>query len=160
MVLVITHDNLPEPFADLARTVVLPMSKLCLYGFELPNHPLCRRDSPDGKGSTTPEMSTMMREPQEHEGFRFSLATPFSISEGKPPELDQPRLVRMQFQSELHQPLLKITQESFGISPVLKAQHNVIGIPDNYDIAPCHFLAPSFHPQIEYIMQVHIRKQR
>jgi hypothetical protein len=44
----------------------------------------------------------------------------------------------MQFQTELHQPLLKITQESFGVSPVLKAQHNVVGISDNYDIA-CGF---------------------
>ena len=66
----------------------------------------------------------------------------------------------MQFQTEVHQTLLKITKESFGISPILKAQHNVIGIPDDYDIARCHFLAPSFHPQIEYVVQVHVGKQR
>jgi len=102
MVLVITRDNLPKPFADLARTVMLSALKLGLYGFELRNHPLRRRDSPDGKGSASPEMPTMMREPQEYEGFWFSLATPFSISEGKPPELDQPCLVRVQFQTELH----------------------------------------------------------
>jgi hypothetical protein len=160
MVLVITHDNLPEPFPNLARTVMLPMSKLGLYGFELRNHPLRRRDSPDGECSATPEMPTVVSESQEYKGFWFSLATPFSISEGKPPELDQPRLVRMQFQTELHQPLLKITQESFGVSPVLKAQHNIVGISDNYDIARCHFLAPSFHPQIEHVMQVHVREQR
>src|SRR5579863_6262500 len=139
---------------------MLPMLKLGLDGFKLRNHPLCRRDSPDGKGSTTPELPTMMRESQEYESFWFSLATPFSISEGKPPELDQPRLVRMQFQTELHQPRLQVTQESFGVSPVLKAQHNVVGISDNYDIARCHFLAPSFHPQIEHVVQVHISKQR
>ena len=125
MVLVITHDNLPEPFPNLARTVMLPMLKLGLYGFELRNHPLHRRDSPDGECSATPEMPTIVSESQEYKGFWFSLATPFSISEGKPPELDQPRLVRMQFQTELYQPLLKITQEPFGISPVLKAQHKV-----------------------------------
>jgi hypothetical protein len=160
VVLVITRDNLPKPFADLARTVMLPALKFGLYGFELRNHPLRRRDSPDGKGSATPEMPAMMRESQEYEGFWFSLATPFSISEGKPPELDQSCLVRMQFQTEPHQPLLEISQESFGVSPVLKAQHNIVGIPDDYDIARCHFLAPSFHPQIEYVMQVHVREQR
>src|SRR6202030_1646414 len=126
MVLVITHDNLPKPLTDLARTVVLPALKLGLHGFKLRHHPLRRRDTPDGKGPATPEMPTIMGEPQEYEGFWFSLATPFSVSEGKPPELNQPRLVRMQFQTELHQPLLKITQESFGVSPVLKAQHNVV----------------------------------
>ena len=78
--------------------MMLPALKLGLYGFELRNHPLGRRDSPDSKGSAPPEMPAMMREPQEYEGFWFSLATPFSISEGKPPELDQSCLVRMQFQ--------------------------------------------------------------
>jgi len=76
-----------------------------------------------------------MCESQEYEGFRFPLATPLSVSEGKPPELHQPRLVRMQFQTELHQPFLKITQESFGVSPILKTQHNIVSIPDDYDIA-------------------------
>lgn len=50
MVLVVTNDNLPEPFADLARTVMLPVLKLGLNGFELHNSPLRRRDSPAGKG--------------------------------------------------------------------------------------------------------------
>jgi hypothetical protein len=95
MVLVIAHDNLPEPFSDLARTVMLPMLKFRLDGFELRDHPLCRRDSPDRKGSTTPEMPTVVCESQEYEGLWFSLATPFSVSEGKPSELDQPRLFRM-----------------------------------------------------------------
>src|SRR4051812_9530112 len=154
MVLVIAHDDPPEPFTDLAGTMMLPALKLSFNGFELQNHPLGRRNPPDGEGSATPEMPTIMSESQEYEGFWFSLATPFSISEGKPSELDQPRLVRMQFQTELNQPLLKITQESFSVSPVLKAQHKIVGISDNYDIARCHFLAPSFHPQIEYVMQV------
>jgi hypothetical protein len=139
---------------------MLPALKLDLNGFKLRGHPLCCRDSPDGKGSATPEMPAMMREPQEYEGFWFSLATPFSVSEGKPPEFDQPRLIRMQFQTELHQPFLKITQETFGVSPVLKAQHNIVGIPDNDDIARGHFLAPSFHLQIEHVMQIHVRQQR
>ena len=118
-------DNLPKPFADLARTVMLPALKLGLNGFELRNHPLRRRDSPDGKSSATPEMPTIMREPQEYVKVSgFPSPRRFSVSEGKPPELDQSRLVRMQFQTELRQPLLKITQESLGVSPVLKAQHN------------------------------------
>jgi hypothetical protein len=95
VVLVVAHDDLPKPLADLACTVMLPALKLGLNGFELRNHPLRRRDSPDGKGPTPPEMPTIVGEPQEYEGFWFSLATPFSVSEGKPPELNQPRLIRM-----------------------------------------------------------------
>jgi hypothetical protein len=63
MVLVVAHDDLPKPFADLARTVVLPVLKLGLNGFELRNHPLRRRNSPDSKGPTTPKMPTIMGEP-------------------------------------------------------------------------------------------------
>src|SRR4051794_15622552 len=37
VVLVITHDDLPKPFADLARTVMLPALQLGLNGFELRN---------------------------------------------------------------------------------------------------------------------------
>ena len=51
MVLVITQHHLPKPCADLARTMMLPALKLSLDGFELRNHPLLRRNPPDGEGS-------------------------------------------------------------------------------------------------------------
>ena len=72
MVLVITRNDPSKPFSDLARTVVLPALKLGLYDLELRNHPLRRRDSPDGKGSAARELPTVMGEPQKDEGLRFS----------------------------------------------------------------------------------------
>ena len=102
MVLVIALYNLSEPSADLTRAMVLPALKLCLDDIELRNHPLLRRNAPDVKGSAAREVSTEMREPQKRKGLRFSLATPLSLSDGEPPELDQTRLVRMQFQTEPH----------------------------------------------------------
>lgn len=81
-----------------------------------------------------------MRESQKHESLRLPLTTLFSVSSRKAPKLDQSRLVGMQFQTELHQPLLEITQEPLGVSSVLKAQHKVVGISDNYDIAVATFL--------------------
>jgi len=95
MVLVIALHNLSEPSADLTRAMVLPALKLCLDDIELRNHPLLRRNAPDVKGSAAREVPTEMREPQKHKGLRFSLAPPLSLSDGEPPELDQPRLVRM-----------------------------------------------------------------
>src|SRR5215475_15484212 len=50
MVLVITLHDLPKPCADLTRTMMLPMSKLCLDDIELRNHSLLRRRAPDVKG--------------------------------------------------------------------------------------------------------------
>ena len=95
MVLIIAGDDLSKPFSNLARTVVLPALKLSLNDFELRDHPLRRRNSPDGAGYSTPEMPTKMSEAQKDEGLRFPLAKPFLVSGGKPPELDQTCLVRM-----------------------------------------------------------------
>jgi len=75
--------------------MVLPGLKLCLDDIEFRNHPLLRRNAPDVKSSAAREVSTEMREPQKRESLGFSLATPLSVSDGEPPELDQTRLVRM-----------------------------------------------------------------
>jgi hypothetical protein len=81
-----------------------------------------------------------MREPQKRKGLRFSLATPLLIPDGEPPELDQTRLVRVQFQTEPYQPFPKLRQEPLGVGSILKAHHKIIGITDDDDIAPCDFL--------------------
>jgi hypothetical protein len=47
---------------------------------------------------------------------------------GEPPELDQPCLVRMYFQTELRQPLSKCFQEQLSIRSVFKAQYHIVGI--------------------------------
>ena len=50
MVLVVAIDDPPEPFTDLAWTIMHPAPKLELDSFELRDHPLLRRNAPDGKG--------------------------------------------------------------------------------------------------------------
>ena len=52
-----------------------------------------------------------MREAQEREAPRLSLATLLPVLSGEPPKLDQPRLIRMEFQTELGQTLLKLSPE-------------------------------------------------
>jgi hypothetical protein len=88
--------------------MVLPALQLGLDDFELRCHPLRRRNSPDIEGSAAPEVPTEMREPQKREGLRLSLATLLSVSSGKPPEFDQSRLVRLQFQAEPKEPFSKV----------------------------------------------------
>ena len=95
MVLVITDENLPEPFSDIGGAMVLPALKLGLNGFELRCHPLCRRYAPDIEGSAASEMTTIMCESQKHEGLRLSFTTLFSASSSEPAELDPSRLIRI-----------------------------------------------------------------
>jgi hypothetical protein len=54
-------------------------------------------------------------EAQEGERLWFSRATPLPISGSIAPELDQPGLLRMEFQAELCQSFLKLLKEPHGI---------------------------------------------
>jgi hypothetical protein len=135
VVLVVTQYDPPQPFADLGGAMMLPTLKLGFDDFELRDHPLCRRNPPDVEGSAAPESSTEVGEPQKCEGLRLTLATPFSVSCGEPPEFDQSRLVRMQFQAEPDEPFPKLLKETLGVGPVLKAHHKIVGIPDDNYVA-------------------------
>src|SRR5215472_16238501 len=76
------------------------------------------------------------------------------------PELNQPRLLAMQFQAELRQPLSKLPEETFGFCPALEAHHQIVGVADDNYFAHRHFLAPGFYPQVENVMQVDVGEQR
>ena len=103
MVLVVAVDDLPKPCTDLARAIMHPAAKLDLDGLELGNHPLLRRNAPDGEGIGLVAPPTVVGEAQEGERLWFSRATPLPISGSIAPELDQPGLLRMEFQAELCQ---------------------------------------------------------
>src|SRR5208283_5566828 len=121
MVLVVAQHNLPKPSTDLACTMMLPALKLSLHGFQLRDHPLLRRDSPDDESSVG-ELPTEVGEAQESEGLWFSLSALLPVSSGEPPELNQPCLVRMKFQTKLRQPSPKLLRETLSIRSVLKAK--------------------------------------
>jgi hypothetical protein len=62
---------------------------------QLRHHPLLCRFAPDDKGPVAPAFPAVVRETQEREGFRLSLSPLLPIPSGVPPELNQPRLVRV-----------------------------------------------------------------
>ena len=95
MVLVITQHNSAKPCTDCGRAIMLPALKLSLDGFQLRDHPLLRRDSPDDECSITDALPTEVSKTQERKGLWFSLSALFPVTNGEPPELDQSCLVRM-----------------------------------------------------------------
>ena len=131
---------------------MLPVLKLNLDRFQLRDHPLLRSDPPDGEGSSLVALPTEVGEAQEREGLRFSLATLLSVSGCVTPELDQPCLFRMQFQSELCHPFLELLKEPFSVRSVLEAQHKISGVADNDHVPFRHFPAPDISPQVEGVM--------
>jgi hypothetical protein len=58
MVLVVAQHNLPKPYTDLGRAMMLPALKLSLNGFKLRDHPLLRRDPPDDESSVAIALPT------------------------------------------------------------------------------------------------------
>jgi hypothetical protein len=136
-----------------------PVSQLRLDGFELGDHPLFRRFAPHDERSIAPALAAVMREAQERESLRFSLTTLLPVLGGKAPQLDQPRLFRIDFQTELRQALLKCFPEALGIRPVFEADHQIVSITNDNDVAACYLLAPDFYPPIEDIMQVDVGNQ-
>src|SRR5712692_4792901 len=95
-------------------TAALQLRLDCL---ELGYQPLLRRFAPDDERSVLPALPTVMREAQKREGLRLFLSPPRSVLGGEPPELDQPCLLRMQFQAELRQTLPEFLQESLCFRP-------------------------------------------
>ena len=101
-----------------------------------------------------------MRETQKIECRWFPFPSLFPIRFGKPPELDQTRFIRVEFQPELCQPLSEILQKAVRIHSTLKAKNTVVGIPNDDHVSLPVLLPPDFHPEIEDIMQIDIGKQR
>ena len=128
MVSVVAQHDLAQPFTDFSGAIMLPMLKLGLDDLKLRDHPPCRRNPPDSEGSAAPELPTEMGEPQKRELLGFSLATPFSVSGGKPPEFDRSRLVRVQFPTEPYQPFPRLREEPLDVGSILKAHK---GAPPN-----------------------------
>jgi hypothetical protein len=82
VVLVVTRSYLVEPGTHGRDRLVTAAFELRLDCLELGHQPLLRRHA-------------VMREAQKREGLRFSLSPLLSVLDGEPPELDQPRLLRM-----------------------------------------------------------------
>jgi len=56
-----------------------------------------------------------VREAQKAERLRLPESPRPSVAGGVPPELDQARLLRVQLQRELREPLAKVAEEPFGV---------------------------------------------
>ena len=124
VVLVVAVEYTLEPLAKRRHRFVHPRPKLLLNCLQFRFYTFAYRPPPNGKIPRTVG-SAAMREPQKRETLRFPFPSLFPIDLCKPAKLDQPRLVRMQFQPELRQPFPKRVQEPFGFVPVLKPHHKV-----------------------------------
>jgi hypothetical protein len=100
---------------------VLPADEFCFNSTQFRHHPLLGRFAPDDESAIAPPLPAVVRETKEREGFRLSLPALLPVSFGILPELNQPRLFRMQFQAELRQPFSELNEKTFGFCPAFEA---------------------------------------
>jgi len=112
------------------------------------------------EASTLPLAPTDMGESEEVEGFRLAILSPSVVFDSEPAKLNQPSLVGMQSQPELLHASMKLAKESLGIVAVLESHDEVVCVSDNDDIARSISNPPLLYPQVENVVEVHIRKQR
>jgi hypothetical protein len=103
-----------------------------------------------------------MRETKEKEIERLGPTQPTRRppSGSMPPEFDQPRLIRIQLQVELREPLPKIDKKPPRISFMLETHHDIIGETHDDHITMRIPTSPPVSPQVENIVQVHVSHQR
>jgi hypothetical protein len=75
-------------------------------------------------------------------------------------ELDQARLVRVQLQGELREPLTKLGEEPLRILLILETDDEVVREPHDDHITARTAASPPVDPQIEDVVEVDVREQR
>ncbi len=81
-------------------------------------------------------------------------------SSSVPPEFDQPRLLRMQLQVELREPLPKVDKKPLRIGLMLETHNEIVSETHNNHITMRMPTSPPVGPQVEDIVQVHVSQQR
>jgi hypothetical protein len=96
------------------------LAKLPLDFLQLLPHPLADRRAPH-REVPFPVLPADVREAKKVERLRFAFPSSFPVRFGKPPELDQTRLVGMEFQPKLPQSLPEILQKTLRVCSMLES---------------------------------------
>ena len=157
--LVVARQDPLHPVPDQRDRRVHPATKLGRDRPELRGHPLLRRLPPHDEAAIAPPCPAVVREAEEGEGLWLALPPLSPVQVGEPPEPKPPRLLRGHLQPELGQPVPELAQEPLRVRSVLKAYHQIVGIPEDNYIAGGHGLAPGVYPEVEDLVQVHVGEQ-
>lgn len=152
------HGAEPLPLPGNRLMHVLPEFSLDLLKF--PAHPFLSCPANDRIHPVASLPPANMRETQEVECLRPTLAAPEAIRGRRRPQLDQPRLFRMQRQTELLDSLLEFGQTPLRRCSALEPHHEVIRPSDDDHVADALRFSPVMDPEVEHVMKENVRQQR
>ena len=154
----VSAHHLAQPLTLLRDRFVHTSPQFFLDGSQLGPHPVPAR-LPLKLEEALSGAAADVREAKKVERLRFAKTAPRSILGRKAAELDQASLVRMQRECELLRPLLQCCMKALGISLVLEAADNVVGVAHEDDAAGGVVMTPPVCPQVEDVMEVDVRQQ-
>jgi hypothetical protein len=114
------HDRF-EPCPCLRHGIVHALAELQLNLLQFGPYALADRRTPHGV-RPFPVLPANVRKAQKIERLKLSFSSLLPVSFGKPPKLDPARLVRVEFQPKLPQPLPEQLQKAVCFRSVLKPQ--------------------------------------
>src|ERR1700682_4422607 len=103
-----------------------------------------------------PRLPAEVREAEKVERLGLADASGRSGPGGVPTELDEPRLVGVQLQVELRQPLAKVSEEPPSVTLMLEPGDKVIGEPRDDHITMRLASSPLPDPPVKDVVQVDI----
>src|SRR5712691_5642333 len=151
--------NLAQPCAHHWNRIVQSPPQLGLHLTELRLPPLPDR-LPHHREPSIPLLPADVREAEEVERLRLPLAGAPTVLGRERPEFHQPRLLGVQLQTELREPLTQISQKPLGLRPVLEPHDEVVRVPHDDHVAVDVRLPPPLSPEVERIVQVHVGQER
>ena len=138
------HRSQPGPLAGDGETHALPQGLLHLL--EFPAQPPGNGLSPHRK-LALPRLA--VREAEKVKRLRFPLAPSLTSFCRKAAKLDEPGLLRVQFQVESVKPLPKLNAKPLGLVLVLKANDEVVAVAHDDDITARVTTPPLLSPEIK-----------
>src|SRR5206468_11159578 len=107
-----------------------------------------------------PRLAACVQEAEKGKGLRFPVATSSPVPRRRATEFDEACLVRMQRQPELREALTQRGEEAYGLLPMLESDDEVVGKPDDHEVALRLPIPPSLDPEVERVVEIDSGQQR
>ena len=150
---VVTHvseNHRTQVFANLRDGVVHARFELGFHRLKLRLQPFAHRLTQNRKPALA-SLPAAVREAKEVEGLRCTSITAFlTVRSRIATELDKSRLLGVQFQPEVCEPLAQLGQEPLSLDSMLEPNGKIIGKTHHDDITASLLLSPSLDPQVEH----------
>src|SRR3989304_640881 len=148
VVLIVSEKYRPQPLPLFRYGVMQASLQFQFNGLQFRPQSLAHRLPPE-RELPHPGLSTDVREAQEVERLWFTFPASSSVGRCKAPKLDQTRLVGVRFQIKLPQPFAQVALGLLGVGPMIKAEHEAVGVAHHDHVPVGAPLPPFVAPQVE-----------